>query len=152
MHKALGLLTAMALISATAAQAQLFDNQSHAQRDVHVAMGVTLPLGAAVERDAVPRVELSLTRDYIDSRGGRRSQSVDLDRRQQAPVGQLRLAASLERESRLSLNGQPIDNVGPRRNISTIGGIAIGIGVFLVIGAVAVAADPPLNDLFEPTN
>jgi hypothetical protein len=146
MRMGLAWLAVASISISSAAQAQSSGQIGIAQQEMRIGVGLTIPLGGRDAPATRPQVELSLTRDRVDYRGGRRSQSVDyLDRQQ------LRIGRSLDADGAWSINGRPLprDESGERRGISTLGAVGIGIGVFLVAGAIAVAIDPPLNDLFE---
>ncbi|WP_428627700.1 hypothetical protein [Sphingopyxis sp.] len=96
-----------------------------------VGLGLTIPIGGD-RKKAPPRVELRLTRDVVNFDGNRQSSS---------GIGptETRIGFSLERERRFLLNGRPLDKA-QRNNVSTVGWIAIGVGV-VVIGGVVLTAD-----------
>lgn len=125
-----GLLMSAGLMTSAVAEPLAFQNGLTRVEGV-VGLGVSIPIGGN-RKKAPPRVELRLTRDVINSDGTRQSSTSSM-----RPI-ETRIGFSLERNRRLFLNGQPIDRT-QRNNVSTVGWIAIGVGVVLIGGALLVA-------------
>jgi hypothetical protein len=133
-----GILVSAALTTAAVAEPMAY--QSGMSRvDGVVGLGLTIPIGGQ-QKKAPPRIELRLTRDVVNFDGTRQSSSSSIR------PHETRIGFSLERERRLLVNGQPIDTA-QRNNVSTVGWIAIGVGV-VVIGGLVLAADA-LRDASE---
>lgn len=133
-----GILVSAALTTAAVAEPMAY--QSGMSRvDGVVGVGLTIPIGGQ-QKKAPPRIELRLTRDVVNFDGTRQS-SISSIRPHETRIG-----FSLERERRLLVNGQPIDRA-QRNNVSTVGWIAIGVGV-VAIGGLVLAADA-LRDASE---
>lgn len=133
-----GILVSAALTTAAVAEPMTY--QSGMSRvDGVVGVGLTIPIGGQ-QKKAPPRIELRLTRDVVNFDGTRQS-SISSIRPHETRIG-----FSLERERRLLVNGQPIDRA-QRNNVSTVGWIAIGVGV-VAIGGLVLAADS-LRDASE---
>lgn len=142
----------LALLLSDVAHSQSFANIGPGQQEARVSIGVTMPFGGApAHRDAQrhdgPRLELMLTRDYVGATGERWS-----TRSLRHHPNQVRLGVTLDDGHRLMLNGRALPPADQRLGLSTGAAIGIGVAVVLVAGVIAVAADPPLNDLFEPRN
>jgi hypothetical protein len=108
-----------------------FRDPAFSRSEGSVGVGLTIPFGTARQK-APPRVELRLARDVVNMDGSRQSNGG-------VPLMETRIGFSLERERRLLVNGRPIEKER-RNNISTVGWIAIGVGV-VVIGGVVLVAD-----------
>ncbi|MEQ1726044.1 MAG: hypothetical protein ABL882_08985 [Sphingopyxis sp.] len=122
----IAVITALCL-SATSASAQRFSETSYGARDVRLGVGLTVPLGGSERTRQAPRVELAIARDHISANGERQSLRIG------APQP-LRLGLSIERQSRVMVNGRAVRGVSDnRRNLSTWG--AIGIGAIVLAGA-----------------
>lgn len=133
-----GKLVSAALTTAAVAEPMAY--QSGMSRvDGVVGVGLTIPIGGQ-QKKAPPRIELRLTRDVVNFDGTRQSSSSSIR------PHETRIGFSLERETRLLVNGQRIDKA-QRNNVSTVGWIAIGVGV-VVIGGLVLAADA-LRDASE---
>lgn len=133
-----GILVSAALTTAAVAEPMTY--QSGMSRvDGVVGVGLTIPIGGQ-QKKAPPRIELRLTRDVVNFDGTRQSSSSSIR------PHETRIGFSLERERRLLVNGQPIDRA-QRNNVSTVGWIAIGVGV-VAIGGLVLAADA-LRDASE---
>jgi hypothetical protein len=133
-----GILVSAALTTAAVAEPMAY--QSGMSRvDGVVGVGLTIPIGGQ-QKKAPPRIELRLTRDVVNFDGTRQSSSSNIR------PHETRIGFSLERERRLLVNGQPIDRA-QRNNVSTVGWIAIGVGV-VAIGGLVLAADA-LRDASE---
>lgn len=133
-----GILVSAALTTAAVAEPMTY--QSGMSRvDGVVGVGLTIPIGGQ-HKKAPPRIELRLTRDVVNFDGTRQSSSSSIR------PHETRIGFSLERERRLLVNGQPIDRA-QRNNVSTVGWIAIGVGV-VAIGGLVLAADA-LRDASE---
>lgn len=133
-----GILVSAALTAAAVAEPMAY--QSGMSRvDGVVGVGLTIPIGGQ-QKKAPPRIELRLTRDFVNFDGTRQSSSSSIR------PHETRIGFSLERERRLLVNGQPIDRA-QRNNVSTVGWIAIGVGV-VAIGGLVLAADA-LRDASE---
>ncbi|WP_257543465.1 hypothetical protein [Sphingopyxis sp. DBS4] len=78
-------------------------------------------------------MELRVTRDLVGLDGRRHSNLADF-----RPI-ESRIGFSLERGSKLLVNGRQIDE-RQRNNMSTVGWVAVGVGVTL-IGAFLLVAD-----------
>jgi hypothetical protein len=123
---------ALTLTASSVATAQSYSETGYTRSESQIGLGLTIPFsrGKAVDRE--PRVELGVSRNRVDYSGHRM--------RVREPM---RLALTLGPNQRLMMNGRviqgPLDDEGKRHKISTLGGVAIGVGAILVIGAVIVA-------------
>ncbi|WP_293703298.1 MULTISPECIES: hypothetical protein [unclassified Sphingopyxis] len=133
-----GILGSAALTTAAVAEPMAYQS-GMIRVDGVVGVGLTIPIGGQ-QKKAPPRIELRLTRDVVNFDGTRQSSSSSIR------PHETRIGFSLERERRLLVNGQPIDRA-QRNNVSTVGWIAIGVGV-VVIGGLVLAADA-LRDASE---
>lgn len=124
-----GLFISAALATSALAEPLAYQN-GLSRVDGVVGLGLTIPLGGTRQK-APPRVELRLTRDMVSIDGTRLSNHG-------IPLNETRIGVSLERDNRLLLNGRPIETAR-RNNVSTVGWIAIGVGVVLIGGAVLLA-------------
>lgn len=137
---------AISALLALPAHAQLVDHPaarnhaSYVQSERTVAIGISLPLGRQ-RRDAAPRIDLHLQRNLVGADGLRTSPGPG--------TGALRISRSIDRQPQWFINQQRVTASDQRQGVSTLGVVGIAVAAVLVIGVVAVAADPPLNDLFE---
>lgn len=92
-----------------------------------VGVGLTIPFGGVRHREA-PRVELRLARDSVNIDGGRQSSTTGWR------SIETRIGVSLAPDHKLMLNGRPITN-DRRHGVSTLGWVAIGVGVAALAGA-----------------
>ncbi|MEQ1510857.1 MAG: hypothetical protein ABL909_10725 [Sphingopyxis sp.] len=142
MKSLIAIAAALSLASPTIAQAQSFDDHSYGRNESRIAIGVSVPFGQHRrdrDRDWAPRIDLRLDRAQIDASGARHANG----------LGSLRLSRTMGREPAWLVNNRRIALVDERRGVSTLGIIGITVGAVLVVGVIAVAVDPPLNNLFE---
>lgn len=95
-----------------------------------VGVGLTIPIGGGLAK-APPRVELRLTRDVVNFDGTRQSNAM----RHQMGT---RIGFALAPGHGLLLNGEPVEDL-QKKGMSTLGWVAVGVGVTLIIGGVLVA-------------
>jgi hypothetical protein len=93
-----------------------------------VAIGLTVPFGGG-QRSDPPRVELRMSRDLMQADGSRLS-----DRRGEAIGTRIGIALDRDGEHRLWLNGRLVAQDDQRQGVSTLGWVAIGVGVAVVGG------------------
>jgi hypothetical protein len=124
--------SALSLTVSNTAMAQGVPETGYYQSESRASIGLTIPFGRGKTVEHEPRVEIGFARDRYDATGRRSSQA--------EPV---RLAVTLGDKHRLLLNGRevqgPIDTNGNRKGINTLGGVALGLGVVLLVGVVIVA-------------
>lgn len=106
-----------------------------------VAIGLTVPFGGG-QRSDPPRVELRMSRDVLQADGSRLS-----DRRGEVVGTRIGIALDRDGENRLWLNGRPVPQNDQRQGVSTLGWVAIGIGVAVVGGGLLLV--DALNDASE---
>jgi hypothetical protein len=136
------MITAFSLTLSNVATAQSFSGTGYNRPEAQLRLGLTIPIGRSRYVDRAPRVELGILRNRVDY-SGRRIQASE-------PT---RLALTLGPKQQVMLNGRefqgPVDENGNRRNISTIGAIGIGVGVFLLAGVIVVATSDCIPDLLD---
>ncbi|NJS13603.1 MAG: hypothetical protein HC788_02065 [Sphingopyxis sp.] len=131
MKKLTGLLVATSMMTSPAAAQHMTTQGSGLQRaEAVVAVGITIPIGGSKRSDPA-RVDLRMTRDTLQADGSRLS---DLTGRPlRTSIG---LALDRNMENHLLINGRPLPEKDQRLGISTVGWVAIGVGVLVVGGAV----------------
>lgn len=127
MRGAVAAALGVALISPVSAQSIGMQGGAFSRAEGSVSVGLTVPLGDSRQRDA-PRIELRLARDVVNADGSRLSDRLPYRL-------ETRLGLSLTREPRLTLNGRSIDR-DRRQGLSTLGWVAIGVGVAVVTAGV----------------
>lgn len=126
----IGVAIAAALTTPALAEPLHFRDSSFSRPEGSVGVGVTIPFGGNRKKDPA-RVELRIARDMVNMDGSRQSAT-------SLRTMETRIGFSLEHDRRLLVNGRPVDTKR-RNNVSTVGWIAIGAGVALVIGGVLFA-------------
>lgn len=130
MRSIVALALIAALTTSAVAEPASFHGSAFSKPEGVVGLGLTVPFGGSRKKDP-PRLELRVARDVVNMDGSR--QSISMMR----PI-ETRIGFSLEAEKRLLINGRPLDTTR-RNNVSTVGWIAIGAGVALVVGGVLFA-------------
>lgn len=111
--------------SPVAAQQSDFRASGPAHGEGRVTVGLVLPFGGRKAQRA-PQVELRLARDVIRWDGQRESTMG-------GPIRESRIGLTLDGTERLMINGRE-QRVEDRQGVSTLGGVAIGVGVAVVVG------------------
>lgn len=148
MRTSIGTLVAIGLLAQSSiGMAQNHAGTSYAARDVNASIGVTLPFGGAPQRDEPARVELTLGQDRITADGARLNM-LNLVRGD-APQ-RVRVGLTLEPQARFTINGRAVQGpIDDRRGASTLGKVAIGVGVafgvVLAAGIIALATYGPTD-------
>ena len=134
MRKLTTMLAAVSLLASPAAAQQITTQGSGLQRtEAVVAVGITIPFGGTRRSDP-PRLELRMSRDMVQADGSRLS-----DRSSNAVGTSIGFALDRDAENRLWLNGRPLPQADQRHGVSTLGWVAIGVGVIVVGGGVLLA-------------
>lgn len=128
----------LSLAFSASAGAQSFNTNSYSTRESQISVGISIPLGSH-RINRTPQIDLRFDRARIDGSGRR---NID-------GQGSLRISRSIAHEPVWLINNRRISSTDARRGISPLGIAGIVVGAVLVVGIVAVTADPPLNDLFE---
>lgn len=131
----LAALVAM-MTATTTASAQQFSDTRYGAGETRIAVGITVPFGGGERERQAPRVELSLARDRIAADGSRLSLRAGASQ-------PLRFGLSLEPESRVMINGRPVQGPvdsqnGEQRRASTLGKVGIGIGAALLVAGATI--------------
>ena len=116
--------TAM-LASPVAAQQADYRQAGPTQSEGRIMLGLTLPLGGK-KAERTPQLELRMTRDRVWADGQR------LLGFNQTPFVS-RLSLTLDGQDRLLVNGRTVQH-DDRNGVSTLGAVAIGLGVAVLIG------------------
>lgn len=126
-----------ALASAGSAQAQ--SNLASSQNATHVQranVGIIIPFGrSGSPSETAPRIEAWTDRARQDA--GSRIRIADSGNR--PAIKPLRFGLSLENQPRALVNGRVVMQPGNRHGVSTVGWVGIGVGVVVIIGALAVS-------------
>lgn len=118
----------MAMTTAVVAEPVGFQDGAFSRPEAIVGVGLTIPFGATHKQDA-PRVELRLARDVVNADGSRLASN--------APDKmEARIGIALAPDHKLMLNGRSIEQ-DRRQGVSTIGWVAIGVGVAVIAAGVA---------------
>jgi len=134
-------LVCIALSSGAAAQS-INPALGRQQSETQVVGAITVPLGASSDtRRTAPRFEIIARSDT----GGTASPVIERD--QERDWQERRIGFTLDGSETLMLNGRPAAIGETRDGVSTVGAIAIGVGVLLAVSVFALAdAVDDLND------
>ena len=119
---------------ATGAVAQSINpSLDRVQSEAQIVGAITIPLGTSTDqRRTAPRFEIisrSLQTDGISSLPIRERENQWQERR---------IGLTLDGSETLTINGEPLAANEQRDGINTVEGIAIGVGVLLVLGTIAI--------------
>jgi hypothetical protein len=129
-YRATAWLAATAMMAAPASAQQTDYRQTGStQAEGRIMLGLVLPLGGK-KAERAPQVELRMTRDRLGGDGQRLLGSHD------TPFVS-RISLTLDGQERLFVNGREFRQ-DDRQGVSTLGAIAIGFGVAVLIGGALV--------------
>jgi hypothetical protein len=124
--KAAAWLAATAMLATPASAQQTdFRQTGLTQGDGRIMLGLVLPLGGK-KTERAPQLELRMTRDRVGADGQRLLGQND------SPFVS-RISLSLDGQDRLFVNGRAVQQ-DDRQGVSTLGAVAIGFGVAVLIG------------------
>lgn len=129
--KAIFAIGAILSTPATAQQVDYWDN-GIATSEGRVMLGLVLPFGGKKSKSA-PQLELRMTRDRVGSDGQR---LIGLNEKPFVS----RIALSLDGQESLFVNGRLVQQED-RKGVSTLGAVAIGLGVAVLVGGALLYAD-----------
>lgn len=140
MSRSMIILAIMIAIPTGAVAQANTDFDANRSRDSRISIGVAIPFGQRSNaQEHQPRLELGF--DY--RRNDRSLRVIGSEYRQQDMVS-TRIGWSLSDDPHLMLNGQAVQKVDGRYNISTIAWV--GIGIVAVAGTGALVLNEMLND------
>lgn len=143
------------------AQTDMRDIAAAGRSDLRATASIRIPLGGPRQaRDTAPRVELAMHRMRIQPGTAAALRSSEPFHNGRTTLNRTALSVTFEQSPRMLVNGRQVATFGPtlgseegdgdqRRGVSTLGWVAIGVGVFIGLG-VAAAAD--LNDAIDDIN
>ena len=132
----MGVLLGSAIFSSPAlADPVDFQGGALVRQEATISLGLTIPLGVTRDREP-PRVELRMVRDQRASDGSRLSTYSTYQ-------AETRIGLDLAPDHRMRLNGRLLEK-DRRQGISTVGWVAIGVGV------IGVAAVDTYSGVFLP--
>ena len=132
MRVIVGVLSALLLTTNSFAQNSGIQNTGLERHEGVARIGLTIPFGQGRKKEP-SRVELLVSRDVVQWDGSRQL-------RDAGEVNEFRVGFWLNQGNTLLVNGNPMV-VEQRNGVSTLGVVAIGVGLTIIVGGALLYAD-----------